>query len=88
MFPPEVRTMLESMIINPLVEKDPELALTRFIGRLDDDRGQMRWQLSRALKNWMEKDPAKAQVWFDQQIAAGEIRQQGTRRQEPEPHPV
>jgi len=71
--PAEVRAMLEGMIINPLLEKDPELALTRFIGRLDDDRGQMRWQLSRALKNWAEKDPAKAQVWLDQQIAAGKF---------------
>ncbi|MEO5716280.1 MAG: hypothetical protein ABIT37_22565 [Luteolibacter sp.] len=71
--PAEVRAMLEGMILNPLLEKDPELALTRFIGRLDDDRGQMRWQLSRAMKNWAEKDPAKAQAWFDQQIAAGKF---------------
>ncbi len=71
--PAEVRAMLEGMIINPLLEKDPELALTRFIGRLDEDRSQMRWQLSRALKNWAEKDPAQAQAWFDQQIAAGKF---------------
>ncbi len=71
--PAEVRAMLEGMIINPLLEKDPELALTRFIDRLDDDGGQMRWQLPRAMKNWAEKDPAKAQAWFDQQIAAGKF---------------
>ncbi len=69
--PAESRAMLEQMLIGPLVRKDPELALSRFTDRLQDDHGGMGWQLSNALQEWAEKDPAKAAAWFDRQIAAG-----------------
>jgi hypothetical protein len=72
-FPTETRHMLEQMIILPLVEKDPELALTRFIHRLGDNDSSLTWQLSHAMQKWAEKDPAAASAWFDQQIAAGKF---------------
>ena len=71
--PAESRQMLEQMLIGPLVEKDPQLALTRFSGRLQDQRSGMAWQLSNALGKWAEKDPGKAIAWFDEQIAAGKF---------------
>ncbi len=69
--PAESKMMLEGLLIHPLMEKDPELALTRFIGRLQEENGSMAWQLSGAMKRWGAKDPARAEAWLDQQIAAG-----------------
>ena len=71
--PAESRAMLEGMLIQPLIQKDPELALTRFIDHLQDDHGGMGWQLSAALQEWAKKDPAKAAAWFDRQITAGKF---------------
>ena len=71
--PEQSRDMLEQMLIGPLILKDPEFALTRFIDRLQDGRGGMGWQLSNAMLEWAKKDPAKATAWFDQQIAAGKF---------------
>ena len=72
-FPTETRHMLEYLILGPLVEKDPELALTRFIHRLGDNDSSLTKQLSHAMQKWAEKDPAAASAWFDQQIAAGKF---------------
>lgn len=71
--PEESRQMLEQMLIGQLCQKDPEMALTRYLDRLSDERGAMSWQLSNAMKEWTKKDPAKATAWFDQQIAAGKF---------------
>ena len=65
------RTMLQMMLVGPLVMKDPELALTRFSKDLGEDTGSMGWQLSSALGEWAKKDPAAATAWFDREIAAG-----------------
>ena len=69
--PEESRMALEAMIIGPLVEKDPEFALTRFIGTIHDEHSPMAWQLAHALGNWAKKDPSVATAWLDRQIAAG-----------------
>ncbi|MES2660173.1 MAG: hypothetical protein V4689_16235 [Verrucomicrobiota bacterium] len=69
----ELRLMLEQMLLEPLLEKDPELALHHFADRLQDLSGEMSWQLANALGKWAEKDPGKATVWFDEQIAAGKF---------------
>lgn len=69
--PVESRLMLEQMLIGPLCNKDPELALTRYVDRIDDNRGGMSWQLSNAMKEWAEKDPLGATTWMDRQITAG-----------------
>jgi hypothetical protein len=78
--PTETREMLEAMIFWPLVEKDPELALTKFIDRFHDrnvfhgNNVLPTWmQLPYAMQKWAEKDPASASAWFDQQIAAGKF---------------
>lgn len=71
--PADARTMLEQMLIGPLVVKDPEFALTRYIDRLQDTHGGMGWQLANAMQEWAKKDPATATAWFDQQIAAGKF---------------
>jgi hypothetical protein len=71
--PAETRRMLEEMILGPLVEKDPELALTKFIDRIQDNDGALSWQLSHAMQQWAKKDPAAAIAWFDQRIAAGKF---------------
>jgi hypothetical protein len=72
-FPDETRNMLEQMILGPLVEKDPELALNRFIDRIHDKNMGFSWQLSNAMQQWAKKDQAAAIAWFDQQIAAGKF---------------
>ncbi len=69
--PADSRAMLEQMLIGPLAQKDPELALTRFIDRIEDQKSSVVWQLSSALHEWAKKDPATASAWFDRQIAAG-----------------
>ncbi len=67
------RMMLEQMLAGPLAQKDPELALNRFLDRLDDKNGIWGWQLSAALKQWALKDAAAAIAWFDGQIAEGKF---------------
>ena len=67
----EERSMLESMLIGPLAEKDPELVLNRFSSRLGDDTNGMSWQLANALGEWAKKDQAAAIAWLDKEIAAG-----------------
>lgn len=71
--PDESRLKLEQMLIGPLCQKDPELALNRYIDRIGDDRGGMSWQLSNAMKEWAKKDLGKATSWFDRQIADGKF---------------
>lgn len=71
--PEQSRQMLEQMLIGQLCQKDPELALTRYLDRIGDERGGMSWQLSNAMKEWTKKDPFKATAWFDKQIAAGKF---------------
>jgi hypothetical protein len=65
------RMMLESMLIGPLAEKDPELLLERFSSRIGDERDGMSWQLANALGQWAKKDQAAAIAWFDKAIAGG-----------------
>jgi len=68
----EARAALEQMLIGPLIEKDPELALNRFSNRLQkNDQGGLSWQLGDALSKWAKKEPDRASAWLDQQIAAG-----------------
>lgn len=68
---PEQRAELEEMLVEPLIEKDPELALKTFASRLQDDDDGVAWQLSSAFGEWLKKDRGAALAWFDSQIAAG-----------------
>jgi len=67
------RSLLEQMLIGPLIEKDPELVLARFMDRLQDEASGLKWHLPNALREWAKQDPAKAEAWLDQQIAAGKF---------------
>lgn len=67
----EDRGKLEMMILGPLSDKDPELALTRFSDRLKDDKSGLSWQLGNALGQWADKDMSAATAWFEKEIAAG-----------------
>lgn len=65
--------LLEQTLVGPLIQKDPEMALTRFVDRLSEQKGVWSWQLSDALKAWAKDDPAAATHWFDSQIEAGKF---------------
>lgn len=62
---------LEQKLIQLLVNRDPEVALTRYIDLFSRDSGRMSGYFSYAMEAWAEKDSAKASAWFDLQIAAG-----------------
>lgn len=71
--PQESRDQMEQMLIGPLALKDPELVLTKFIDRIQENHGMISWQLANAMQEWAKKDPASAIAWFDQQITAGKF---------------
>ena len=71
--PDESRLLLQQMLLRPLCDKDPEDALKRYFGRMDDQGESLNGVLSGAMKNWAGKDLAAATAWFDQQIAAGKF---------------
>ncbi len=68
---PDARKMLEDVLVGPLIERDPELALATFGGRIANDPDGMGSQLSAALEAWAKKDLAAATAWFDRQLADG-----------------
>jgi hypothetical protein len=61
------------MLFDPLCQKDPAAALTRYLDRIDDLEGMMGMQLNNAIREWSHENPAAANAWFDQQIAAGKF---------------
>lgn len=69
----EDRNILEGILGSLLLEKAPE-RLTKFIDRVHDDgSSSFGWILAPAFGEWAHVDPAKAEAWFDQQIAAGKF---------------
>ena len=71
--PEESLRLLQQMLLRPLCDKDPEDALKRYFGRIDDQDESLNGVLAGAMKNWAGKDLAAATAWFDQQIAAGKF---------------
>ena len=68
----ETRAAREHELLYALEAKDLELSLNRYAALLQgDSRSGMAHRLCTALQEWLEKDPAKATAWADQQIAAG-----------------
>lgn len=66
------RKMMELCLLLALGRKDPALAVTCLTGRLQDET--IPWTfLPKGLADWADKDPTKAMVWLDQQIAAGKL---------------
>lgn len=69
----EDRNILERILGSLLLEKAPE-RLTKFIDRVHDDGSSpFGWILAPAFGKWALEEPAKAEAWFDQQIAAGKF---------------
>ena len=64
------RGVIETMLIDQLCVKDPEVVLDRFAHRMRDDTN-LTYTLSHALGRWAEKDPAGAAAWLDRRIAEG-----------------
>jgi hypothetical protein len=71
--PQEQRLTLQQMVLGPLIQKDPQFALTHFSDFLGDDRMGLNWQFAGGLKAWGKKDATGAETWLDQQIAAGKF---------------
>ena len=65
------RDMFVSCLIGALAEKDPQLALERFVDRIGKLDGMSAWHLSTAFQTWLDKDATLAAGWFDQQIRDG-----------------
>ncbi|MCB1130852.1 MAG: hypothetical protein KDN05_06955 [Verrucomicrobiae bacterium] len=63
--------MLQEVLIEPLIEKNPELALEQYKDRIEDDPDGIGWMLSFAMEEWAAKDVKSAEKWLDDQIAAG-----------------
>lgn len=69
--PGKTKNMLGELFMGPLIEKDPELALKRFVGKIGKENSRMNWNLAMAFDAWTKKDPTSTAAWFDQQITAG-----------------
>lgn len=63
--------LMQEILVEPLIEKNPELALETFSDRIEDDPDGIGWQLSFAMSEWAISDAKGAQEWLDRQIAAG-----------------
>lgn len=71
--PNDQRMALQQMLLDSLIQKNPQFALTRFADLLGDDRLGMTWQFAGGLQAWAKKDAVGAAAWLDQQIAAGKF---------------
>ena len=69
--PDEARGDLERTLLESLIQKDPELALERFVDRAGSGEHWLGFLLSGALQAWAARDSEAADAWFDRQIAAG-----------------
>lgn len=69
LYPSDAR--MEQMVLRPLTEKDPELALRHLSGRLEGWTSSLSIPLIHAMQEWAKRDVAEATAWFDEQAAAG-----------------
>lgn len=69
--PGEAKRDFENLILQVLGQKDPQLALDRFAGRLSSNRSGETWRLTRIFQQWVAKDIGAAAAWMDKQIEAG-----------------
>lgn len=74
-FPRDQRGRLYGKLLTMLAEKDPVLAMTtgmRLVASLSGSEAIDLWMnpLPNCLREWAEKDPAAARVWYDQQKKA------------------
>jgi len=69
----ETKSLIENMLIGSLAQKDPQLALDRFIDRVAENNGAMSWTLTETFRRLAEKDPTQMTQWLDAQIEAGKF---------------
>lgn len=69
--PGEAKRDFEGMILQILGQKDPQLALDRFAGRLSSNQPSATWRLTMIFQQWAAKDIGAAAAWMDRQIEAG-----------------
>lgn len=65
------KEVLEELMVEELIQKDPKLVLEKFVGRLGDEDDPVTWQLPTAFAEWLSEDPTAAKAWFDGRIADG-----------------
>ena len=65
------KEVLEELMVEELIEKDPKLVLEKFADRLGDEDDPVTWQMPTAFAEWLTEDPAAAKAWFDGRIADG-----------------
>jgi len=69
--PGEAKRDFENLILQILGQKDPQLALDRFAGRLGSNQSGETWRLTMIFQQWAAKDIGAAAAWMDKQIEAG-----------------
>lgn len=65
------RVSLMWMVIEPLVQLEPEDALNRYFHTARDSDGHAIQGLAVALQLWAKKDPYRAIEWFEKELKAG-----------------
>jgi hypothetical protein len=71
--PKDLKANLQGMILGVLAQKDPRLAVERFVDQIANSQGGLSWQLGAAFQQWAAKDPAAAIAWMDARIAEGKF---------------
>jgi hypothetical protein len=71
--PDASRAELQRMLLDALARKNPELACQHFIDQADGQPFALTWPLKQAFEAWLKRDPAAANAWLDQQLAAGTL---------------
>ena len=67
----EARVSMEELLVESLIEADPEAALMKFADRIHMEDDEVGWQMSFAFGAWAGEDTAAAVAWFDRQISEG-----------------
>ena len=68
------KEVLEELMVEELIEKDPKLVLEKFADRLGDEDDPVTWQMPTAFAEWLTQDPAAAKAWFEGRITDGSSR--------------
>jgi hypothetical protein len=71
--PDASRAELQRMLLDALARKNPGLACQHFIDQADGRPFALTWPLKQAFEAWLKRDPAVANAWLDQQLAAGTL---------------
>ena len=71
--PKDLQANLQGMIISILAQKDPRLAVERFVDQIGNEKGGLSWQIGAAFQQWAAKDLTAAIAWMDARIAEGKF---------------